>query len=343
MDETVQAGADEEDVIITRTPLRISLVGGGTDMPGFFTRDYGAVVSFTIDKYIYISVNRQFDERIRVSYSKTENVKSANDVQHDIAREMLKHYGVDGVEITSVSDVPGEGSGLGSSSAYAVGLSLALRGYKGWSTDQHPTLHAETAYEVEREKCGHFVGMQDHYAAAFGGLRYYQFNSEAGVAVEELYLKKEGIEFLENSLMLFYTGQTRKAGVVLRDQEENLARGEGAWIAGTHLRDLAVKLRDELRQGTVENLGGILHEAWRSKKRLSGGVSAGWIDELYDRATKAGALGGKICGAGGGGFMMFVVEEGKQKDVELSVGLRRVPFKLEPLGSCVIYNGGSDE
>lgn len=310
-------------------------------MPGFFTRQFGAVVSFAINKYVYVSVNPKFDGRIRLSYSKTEDVTTRSELQHDIARELLTYFDLNGVEITSVSDIPGSGTGLGSSSAFAVGLGVALRAYKGWSVNQHPSIYADMAYRIERENCGHTVGKQDHYAAAYGGLHYYRFHEDDTVSAELLPLDENKLHWLEETLMLFYTGRSRSADIILKDQEENLTKGEmGAWIAGIHLRDMADRLRAELQQGIVENVGEYLNDAWRFKKQLSGGVSMSYIDAIYDKAVSAGATGGKICGAGGGGFMLFSVPQGKQLDVEKALaGLQRMPFKIEPEGSCVVYGG----
>lgn len=325
-------------MIITRTPLRVSLLGGGTDMPAFFNNQFGAVVSFTIDKYIYISINPKFDGRTRVSYSKLEEVAQPSELQHDIAREMLTFMDIGGVEITSISDIPGSGTGLGSSSAYAVGLGLALRAYKGWGVNVHPAIYAVQGYQVEREWCKHPVGKQDHYAAAYGGLRYYQFDGDDTVHAEALPLDDSKKHWLEETLMLFYTGRSRSADIVLKDQEENIARGEGAWMAGMRLRDAAVILRDDLRQGKIDNIGLYLNEAWQHKKRLSGGISMNFIDAIYEKALEAGAIGGKICGAGGGGFMLFAVEQGKQMEVERALGLPRLKFRIEDQGSCILYN-----
>lgn len=325
-------------MIITRTPLRVSLAGGGTDMPGFFTRQYGAVVSFAINKYVYVSVNPKFDGRVRVSYSKTEDVVHRSELKHDIAREMLTYFDENGLEITSVSDIPGSGTGLGSSSAFAVGLGMALRAQKGWALNQHPSVYAQLAYEIERDWCKHPVGKQDHYASAYGNLHYYKFVEDDTVTAELLRLDENKIHWLEETLMLFYTGRSRSADMILKDQEENLAKGEGAWIAGVGLRDMADRLRAELRQGIIENIGEYLNDAWRLKKRLSGGISMSYIDAIYEKAVAAGAIGGKICGAGGGGFMLFAVPQGRQLDVEKALtGLTRMPFKIEREGSCVVY------
>lgn len=333
-------------MIITRTPLRISLAGGGTDMPGFYEKnDFGAVVSFAIDKCIYVSVNRKFDGRTRVAYSRAEEVDEIRDLKHDIARETLLAHGIKGVEITSTSDIPGEGTGMGSSSAYAVGLDLALRAHGGVSTNDHPGVYAELAYHIERERCGHPVGKQDHYAAAYGGVHYYQFEKDRAVA-QSLNLKESQIHWLEETLLLFYTGKTRSANVILKDQEENISQETGgAWIAAKELRVMAVWLRNELVTGNMDAVGEILRDSWEFKKRMSGGISETWIDTLILKGIGAGATGGKICGAGGGGFLLFAVPQGKQLDVERVMslqGCQRVFFKIEARGSQVIYNGGKD-
>lgn len=333
-------------MIITRTPLRISLAGGGTDMPGFYEKnDFGAVVSFAVDKCIYVSVNRKFDGRTRVAYSQVEDVDEIRDLKHDIARETLLAHGIKGMEITSTSDIPGEGTGLGSSSAYAVGLDLALRAYRGFDFNKHPGVSAEQAYFVERKRCGHPVGKQDHYAAAYGGIHYYQFERDRVVA-QSLNLNESQIHWLESTLLLFYTGKTRSANVILKDQEENISKETGgAWIAAKELRIMAVWLRNELVSGNMDAVGEILRDSWDFKKRMSGGISETWIDTLILKGIGAGATGGKICGAGGGGFLLFAVAQGKQFDVERVMnlnGCQRVFFKIEPRGSQVIYNGGED-
>lgn len=332
-------------MIITRTPLRLSLAGGGTDMPGFYENNqFGAVVNFAINKYIYISVNPKFDHRTRVAYSKVEEVDNIHDLQHDIARETLLAHNVSGVEITSVSDIPGEGTGLGSSSAYAVGLDLALRAYRGMSTNEHPGVYAEFAYHVERERCGHPVGKQDHYAAAYGGFHYFQFEKDRVVAQDQN-LNENQVHWLEETLLLFYIGSRRSAYAkdILKDQEENI-NGE-ARHAATELRTMAVWARNELTSRNLE-MGDILREAWEYKKQMAKGISDAWIDDLIQTGINAGATGGKVCGAGGGGFLLFAVPQGKQLDVQHDMfkkGCVRVVFKIVPRGSKVIYNRGSNE
>jgi D-glycero-alpha-D-manno-heptose-7-phosphate kinase len=320
-------------VILTRTPLRISLAGGGTDVPAFFQNNgFGAVVSFTIDKYIYVSVNPKFDGRTRVSYSETETVDHYSQLKHDIAREMLRYFDVYSVEITSVADIPGGGTGLGSSSAYAVGLGMALRRFTGIEDASYPSVPADLAYRVERERCGHPVGMQDHYAAAYGGLRYYEFNG--GVSISGP-VKTETCRALERQLLLFYTGKTRSANGILKEQESTLATSK----AGPALRTVAQEMRDNLLKGNVHNVGRLLNASWHIKKTMATGISNAEIDELYERAMGAGADGGKICGAGGGGFLLFAAHPDRHEGIEQALKLRRVPFKIEPEGSKVVYQG----
>lgn len=324
-------------MIQTRTPLRISLFGGGTDMPEFFTRHIGAVVSFCINKYIYISVNEKFDGRTRVSYSKTEIVDDPKKLEHDLVREALKYSGLSGLEITSVSDIPGEGSGLGSSSAFLVGLLVALTGHVNGSVEAHPSVFAQTAHLIERFECGYPVGKQDHYAAAHGGLHYYQFNQDGTVFAELIKYSKEVKRFLENEVMLFYLGRTRKANTILGEQARRFV-GEETTEAGISLRDAAMATRMALEDGRTNDIGWMMHEAWKRKKKLST-VSDAEIDDIYERAVKAGALGGKVCGAGGGGFMIFVAKPECQRGIEEAIGLRRVRFEIADQGSQVVYRG----
>lgn len=321
-------------MITVRTPLRISLAGGGTDMEAFYKRQVGAVVSFAIDKYLFISLNKKFDGKTRVSYSITENVDNPIHLKHDLAREVLGYFGTTGVEITSISDIPGEGTGLGSSSAFTVGLINALSAYTTPGINLTESALAELAYYVEKKLCHHPVGKQDHYAAAHGGLKFYQFNANEIVDVETLG-DPAILRGLENHLMLFYTGATRQAGHILTEQEKNLQQGDTR--LGVQLRALAIELRDNLRHGNFFALGDILARGWAWKKQLAIGITNDWINDLYDKAIDAGAIGGKLLGAGGGGFLLFAVHQAQQNDVTAALGLRRVPFRIECEGSKVVY------
>jgi D-glycero-alpha-D-manno-heptose-7-phosphate kinase len=310
---------------ITRTPLRISFVGGGTDIQQFYERHGGAVVSMTVDKYIYVSLNRKFDNRIRLSYSRTENVVKASDLKHDIARVCLE--GITGVEVTSVSDIPGAGSGLGSSSSFAVGLINAIR--------HMPSVYAlaEVAYLAELS-CGHGCGKQDHLAAAYGGLHFFKFLKSGHVEVEPI-TPPEGFQ---EQLMLFWTGKTRKAAPLLKKQSENISENGLAEYAALDMRDLAYKLRSDLIDGDIFTLGECLHNNWELKKKLAEGISNRRIDELYSLARSLGATGGKVCGAGGGGFLLLCADPSCHERIEKAIGLRRIPIKMSEEGSKVIYD-----
>lgn len=327
-------------MIITRTPLRISLVGGGTDMAAYYHQaNYGAVVSLGINKYVYVTFNLKFDGRTRVSYSEIETVNDPIDLKHELIRGALGYFQIKGLDITTIADIPGEGSGLGSSSALTVGLVLGLLKLTGKPINVDPGYFADMAYELEKTRCRHIVGKQDHYASAYGGLHYYQFNQDESVVAETLQLPESTQHRLEQELLLFWTGRTRQAAPILEDQWERFKKGDWWMIEnGDKLRDLAVNLAEELRHGNVENIGSILHENWRLKKRLSHSISTPEIDELYEKAISAGASGGKLCGAGGGGFLLFYVKTGRGLDVEKAMGkLRRVPWKLSSRGATVIH------
>jgi D-glycero-alpha-D-manno-heptose-7-phosphate kinase len=315
-------------MIITRTPLRVSLVGGGTDLPVFYCKHVGAVVSFAISKFVYISVNAKFDGKIRMSYSQTENVENIDDLQHDLARESLRYFRYkDGVEITSVSDIPGEGSGLGSSSAFTVGLANAL----GYGTP--PGILAERAFDIEANFCHHPIGKQDAFASAYGGMNFITFHGKK-VEVKPLYYSDE----MQKHFLLLWTGVTRSAGNILKQQKGNFENGDTMAI-GRQMADLAYKFYTEYVTGmSLPRMGGFLQENWELKKQLAT-VSTPQIDKWYELGMKNGAYGGKICGAGGGGFMFFVAPPESHGAIIKATGLRNVDFKIEPEGSKVIYSG----
>lgn len=325
-------------MIITRTPLRLSFVGGGTDMPAFYDHHPGMVISTAIDKSLYIMVNPKFDGRYRVSYSLTENVDNASDIQHDIVREILKLFEIKGLEVVSVSDIPGEGSGLGSSSAFTVGLLRAMYAYCGWSS--LPETLAEQAFVTERDGCKHTIGKQDAYAAAFGGFRSYVFDGRE-VHVEDLYLKSESLRVIESSVMLFWTGvrMEGESEVILADQSMNLQNHNLSAQAGIEMYSLAKRLSYDLRHGEISKVGRYVHAGWALKKNFSGKISNEGIDVLVKRALDAGAQGAKICGAGGGGFLLVMAEPASRRAVEIALGLRRVPVRIAAPGSSVIYAG----
>jgi D-glycero-alpha-D-manno-heptose-7-phosphate kinase len=324
-------------VLICRTPLRISFAGGGSDQPAFARQSSGAVVSTAINKYIYITVNKKFDTRIRASYSITEIVERVEDLRHELIREALLLTGITGgIEITSISDVPSAGTGLGSSSAYTVGLLHALHAYAGRYVGAARL--AEEACRIELDRCRKPIGKQDQYIAAYGGLQFMRFEDGA-VSVEPLL---PGIEFkqaLQEHLLLLYTGLTRDAGPILADQQRNLDRGAEQTIGDIiRLRDLAFDLRDAILRRRLEQIGEILDTSWTVKRRTAAGVTNPRIDEWYERARAAGAAGGKLLGAGGGGFLLIFAPPREHAAIIRGLPeLRPVPFRFEPHGSRIIY------
>ena len=323
-------------MILTRTPLRISLFGGGSDMPEFYLANvFGAAVSFAINKYVYVTVNEKFDGRTRVSYSETENVDHPRELKHDLARGALQYFKLQGLEITSMADIPGEGSGLGSSSAFVVGLVRALDRYIDRDNNAHPSVYAIIAYHIERELCGHMVGKQDHYAAAYGGLHYYKFNHDETVSSQLIPMTEELRFFLQENLTLFWTGRMRKAAAILREQAERLSAGTSK-NAVEQLRDYAMMAKNMIADGAYSHLGEMMDDTWELKKKISH-VSDDELDAIYAKAKAAGARGGKILGAGGGGFMLFEADRNRQQAIEDAIGLRRVRFEVDERGSVVLH------
>ncbi len=323
-------------VIISRTPLRISFAGGSSDFPAFYRRERGAVVTTAINKYIYITVNKKFDSRIRASYSVTEMVDRVEDLQHELIREALRLVGITGgIEITSISDIPSRGTGLGSSGTYTVGVLHALHAFAGRHADAKRL--AEEACEIEISRLAHPIGKQDQYIAAYGGLQFIQFE-EGAVSVEPLLPGAEFRQALQEHLLLLYTGLTRDANTILAEQQRNLDRGADTLDDAVRLRDLAVDLRAAILGRRLGEVGEILDAGWAVKRRLAPGVTTPQIDEWYTHARAAGAIGGKLLGAGGGGFLLlFAAPRDHAAITEKLPDLRRVPFRLEPHGSRIIY------
>ena len=323
-------------VIITRTPLRISFAGGGSDFPAVYRRAFGAVVATAINKYMYLTVNRKFDGKIRASYSITEMVDRVDDLKHELIRESLRMTGITGgIEITSISDIPSRGTGLGSSSTYTVGLLHALHAFAGRHVGA--TRLAEEACAIELDRLGKPIGKQDQYIAAFGGLAFIRFEPD-GVLVEPLLPGEEFRRDLEDHLMLLYTGMTRRADSILAEQQRNFEDGDASFDDAVRLRDLAVDLRTAILDRRLDAVGEILDAGWTIKRRLAGGITSPHIDECYARARAAGAAGGKLVGAGGGGFLLlFAAPRDHARIAERLAELRPVPIRLEPFGSRIIY------
>lgn len=323
-------------MIISRTPLRVSLVGGGSDLPAFYTHEPGAVVTTAIQRYIYITVNRKFDSKIRASYSVTEIVDGVDAIRHELIRESLRLLGIDGgIEITSISDIPSQGTGLGSSSSYTVGLLSALHAYRSEHVGAERL--AREACVIEIERCGKPIGKQDQYIAAYGGLQYVQFNPDGSVFVDPIVCAPSTRRALEAHLLMLYTGTTRSANPILAEQSRNLSNGSRR--AGMRrLVALAGALRHALAGNDLTTFGEILHESWMVKQGMAGGVSTDEIDRWYACARAHGALGGKICGAGGGGFLLVFAPPDTHPAIARALpGLRPMGVRLEAQGSKIIY------
>jgi len=322
-------------MIITQTPLRIGVLGGGTDLPDYYREHGGRVLNCAIDKYIYVIVKERFDDDIYVNYSKKEIVSKVSDLEHELVREAMLMTGVtEGVEITTLADIPSAGSGLGSSSAVTVGLLHALFAYQGHQVSAEEL--AQRACEIEIERCGKPIGKQDQYIAAFGGMRDIRFGPGERVVAEELGLSAAERRALQHQIMLFYTGITRSADTILAEQSANIA----ATLPELHLlRDLAGFAVDRLRSGDVDAIGPALRKSWDAKRKLASGVSNGQIDGAVGRALDAGATGAKLTGAGGGGFLLVICPMERQRAVRrVLADMRELPIKLDRLGSRVVLN-----
>ena len=323
-------------MIISRTPLRVSLVGGGSDLQAFYQHEPGAVVTTAIRKYIYITVNRKFDSKIRASYSVTEIVDALDDVQHELIRESLRLLGIDGgIEITSISDIPSQGTGLGSSSSYTVGLLAALHAYRSEHVSAERLAREACAIEIER--CQKPIGKQDQYIAAYGGLQYMQFNGDGEVFVDPIVCSAATRQALESHLMLLYTGGTRSANPILAEQARHMSDGSRREPM-RRMVALARDLRRALAGNDLTTVGEILHESWMVKRGMAAGVTTSQIDEWYACARAHGAIGGKISGAGGGGFLvLFAPPELHPRICRALPALRPMAFRMETQGSKIIY------
>lgn len=328
-------------MIITRTPFRVSFAGGGSDLPSFYRRHEGCVLSMTINKYMYVSIHPTFnrDETV-VKYSQTEIVRDVRAVQHPIARQLLLDYGIDGVEIVSTADVPA-GTGLSTSSAYTVGLIHALNAFRGKLCSQERI--AREACELEIEKLGEPIGKQDQYGTAVGGLKFIRFKSDDSVEVEPLAVSRQKLSELEGNLMLFYTGLTHSAGEILQEQNKNVAGEDKKFQNLVKMTELAYELRESVVSGHLDDFGRILNENWLLKRELASQISNDKIGKYYDLAMANGALGGKLLGAGGGGFLLFYCPKEKQKRLRSALSdLWELPFAMENSGTKIIYVGDKD-
>jgi len=323
-------------VIITRTPLRITLGGGGTDLPSYYERHGGFVVSAAIDKYIYVSINRTFTPDYFLKYSALERVERADLVEHPIMREVLVDHRVGpAVEIVSTADIPA-GTGLGSSGSFTVGLLRAV-----YALDRDHVSAADVAEEacrIEIDNLGRPVGKQDQYVGAFGGIRCYDFRTDGTVAVSRLDLPTDTFYDLQEHLLMFFTGYSRAADKVLDEQRQKSTAGDPAMIDNLHLvKDLGLRIRDALEGGRTEEFAAIMHEHWIHKKKRSAAMSNTDIDRWYELGRDAGALGGKLVGAGAGGFLLFYTRDPDElRRAMAGVGLQEVRFAFDSDGSTVL-------
>ncbi len=322
-------------MIVVQTPLRVSLFGGGTDFPTYYRAEGGCVLTTAIDKYVFVTIKKRFDDMLRVGYTRTELVDEVGEIQHELIREAFQTTGLrQGVEITTMADIPSAGSGLGSSGAVTVGALHAMHAYQGEmvSADQL----AREACRIEMEVLSKPIGVQDQYIAAHGGFRWMEFGCDGEVRLERVEPPAGLMQQLNENLLLFFTGITRDATSILAEQEANI--GDRTAVLG-ELKDLARQARVEVGKGNIDSLGQLMDVSWGLKRRLASKITNGRIDAMYQAARQAGALGGKITGAGGGGFLLVYCPDGKRQEVRQALkDLRELPFRFEPDGTKVIFN-----
>jgi len=326
-------------MIITRSPLRITLGGGGTDLPSYYQQHGGFLIAAAIDKYVYVTAMRPFTPGIFLKYSKLEHVDRIDEVQHPIIREVLKqlNFRTPQIEITTLADIP-SGTGLGSSGSFTTALVKALYAHRRRLL--HPSELAEIACDIEINRLREPIGKQDQYIAAYGGVTCFTFNGDGTVTAEPIGATMQSLFTLEDDLLLFFTGFSRSAGAVLQDQKSRSERGDADVFANLHaVKELGYRSRRALETGDTALFGEIMHEQWEQKKRRSGGMTNSHIDEWYELGRKSGALGGKLVGAGGGGFLMFYAEDHRRlRDAMAKAGLEEVRFRFDIEGTKVLFS-----
>lgn len=322
-------------MIIVQTPLRVSFFGGGTDFRSYFLEEGGCVLTSSIDKYIFITIKKRFDRLLRVGYTRTEMVESVDQIQHELIREALKMTGIrEGVEITTMGDIPSAGSGLGSSSTVTVGALHAMYSYLGELVTAE--VLARQACEIEIDRLGKPIGVQDQYIAAYGGLRFIEFHTDGQICIHKVHLSEAARRKLNENLLLFYTGIARRSDTILTEQQNNI---NDRRLVLRKLKEMAVVAKCELEAGNVDAIGELLHESWQLKKQMASQISNSVIDEMYEAARRAGAIGGKITGAGGGGFLLLYCPHEYQEQVRAALhNLQELPFQLDQNGSKVIFD-----
>lgn len=323
-------------MIITRTPFRVSFCGGGSDIADFYRKHGGCVLSTSINKYMYITIHPYFDEaKTALRFSGIEIVDDIADIKHSIFHQVLNDMQIGGVEISSTADVP-SGTGLGSSSTFTVGLLHALYCYQGKYVSKQDV--AAEACRVEIEKLGNPIGKQDQYAAACGGLNFIEFHQDDTVTVSPIIMKESIKQELQDNLIMFYTGIRHDANVILAEQKKNISAADQEANLVQMCR-LARDMKAALEQNELKDFGKLLHEGWIRKRELASGVTNLQMDAIYEKAIHSGAAGGKLLGAGGGGFFLFYCDKDKQDRLESVLGLKRFPFRFERDGTSVIYVG----
>jgi len=322
-------------LIIVQTPLRISFFGGGTDFPSYFMEEGGCVLSSAIDKFIFLTIKERFDTKLRVGYTRTEMVDDIDQLQHELIREALRVTGIrSGVEITTMGDIPSEGSGLGSSSTVTVGALHAMYAYLGEIVSAERLAREACTIEIVTLKKP--IGVQDQYIAAYGGLRFMEFMPNGEVKVEKVNISTDARRALNDNFLLFFTGVSRRADSILTEQKSNI---KDRLTELREIKHMAHQARAYLEAENFNALGELLHQSWELKKRLAGTISNGQINEMYEAARRAGAIGGKIAGAGGGGFLLLYVPYERQSKVRAALsGLQELPFRLESDGTKIIFN-----
>jgi D-glycero-alpha-D-manno-heptose-7-phosphate kinase len=319
-----------------RTPFRMSFIGGGSDLKEFYSKSPGCVISTTINKYMYIFLHPFFDDRIQIKYSKTELVDSIEKIKHPIAREVLMKFNLQSIDINSIADIPA-GTGLGSSSSFTVALLHALHSYTNHNVS--PELLARDACEIEIDILKEPIGKQDQYAAAYGGLNIINFLSDGHVNVKPIIIDSKALEIFQSNLVLYFIGSTRKASKILLDQKQNILSDKNKFSALSEMVDLASIAKNYLVKSDFEQFGKVLDQNWKLKKSLSKKISPMEIDNIYKLGIKNGALGGKLLGAGGAGFILFYCEKVYQDKLKSALKkLKEVKFKFDDSGSKVIFD-----
>lgn len=326
-------------MIIARSPLRITLGGGGTDLPSYYRENEGFLIAAAIDRYVYVTVMRPFTPGIYLKYSQIEHVEQIQDVGHPIIREVLQILGLKTpqIEITTLADIP-VGTGLGSSGSFATALIKALYAHRKHLL--HPSELAELACHIEIDRLGEPIGKQDQYIAAYGGLTCFTFKKDDSVEAKPLSLAMNTLFDLEDNLLLFFTGFSRSAGSILKDQKVRTQKNDDDMLKNLHyVKELGYRSKDALESGNPELFGELMHEHWEHKKRRSGGMSNPQIDEWYTLGMQNGAVGGKLVGAGGGGFLMFYASDrNKLRHAMAKAGLEEVRFRFDYEGTKVILS-----